>query len=228
MKCTKELVTPLNLLLSSKVFPGCSPDLLLTLVACPVSAHSPTSSNQFLLFEVVTFFGVFFLYTVIWSCYKIWCWFVPNLLFVRETTYCANANARGKIVTGPLRISLITEENMYHAHLLIPLLLASLLQLFLFHGLLFFFFFLFPASFTPGAQSSSNYWSLSRSGSLLFIAVCLPNSCIIFTPISRFFLLAILHFTPSLRPPISSARGLFFPPAPPRLHRAFSLRHAAP
>lgn len=41
-------------------------------------------------------------------------------------------------------ISLITEENMYHAHLLIPLLLASLLQLFLFHGLLFFFFFCSP------------------------------------------------------------------------------------
>lgn len=64
----------------------------------------------------------------------------PNLLYVRETTYCANANARGKIATGPLQISLITKDDMYHALLLIPLLLASLLQLFLFNGLPFFFF----------------------------------------------------------------------------------------
>lgn len=106
----------------------------------------------------------------------------PNLLYVRETTYCANANARGKMATGPLRISLITKENMYHAHLLIPLLLASLLQLFLFNGLLFFLFFFCSPPPNPGAQSSSNYWSLSRSGSPLFIAVWLPTPALFSPP----------------------------------------------
>lgn len=135
---------------------------------------------------------------------------MPLNFDISETRSCANANTGWKKHTSPLQSSPIAKERMYRAHsLILFLLIAELVEFFL--GRLLFSIF-FPAS--PLELSPHLIIDLSPAVVLCSNRRLTPHFYIIFTPISRFFLLAILHFAPSLRLPISSAQGVFFSPRP--------------